>query len=74
MPTRRGPALKKLRYYISQLPPENIFPHKKINAATRGVIDHKSLREGLAATIEDVQQKILASYLNMKRLRGEQGL
>lgn len=37
MVTKRGPILKRLRYYLGQMPPENLRPHKKLNAATRAV-------------------------------------
>ncbi len=69
MPTRRGAVLKRMRYYLSQLPPENIQPHKKLNASTRAVISTK-LSEGLLETISDVQYKLLQSYIRMLKSRG----
>jgi signal recognition particle subunit SEC65 len=71
MPTRRGPLLKKLRYYLAQMPPENLFPHKKLNAQTRAVLDTRVMREGLTELIEDVQQRILRSHLEQLRRRGQ---
>lgn len=37
MVTRRGAVLKRVRFYLSQLPPENPVPHKKLNTQTRAV-------------------------------------
>lgn len=63
MVTRRGPALKRLRYYLSQMPPERPLPEKKLNTVARGALDQRGLREGLAATVEEVQQGLLAAHL-----------
>lgn len=73
MPTRRGaPVLKRLRYYLSQLPPENVVPHKKLNASSRAVLDTKSLgEEGLGAALEDVQQHMLYKWLRLKARTGQ---
>lgn len=65
---RRGPALKRLRYYLSQMPPENPLPHKKLNAASRAVLDNKSLQnDGLHSAIDKVQEGLLLSFLRQMR-------
>ena len=71
MPTRQGPVLKRLRYYLSQMPPENVLPHKKLNASSRAALDPRGLRDGLAAAIEDIQQNLLYSSLRMVKRRSE---
>ena len=70
MVTRRGPVLKKLRHYLAQTPPENPMPHKKLNSQARAVLDTR-LRDGLTATLEDVQQRLLRSWLAMRRRAGD---
>lgn len=45
------------------MPPERPIPHKKLNAASRAVLDQRGLRNGLAAAIEEVQQSLLAAHL-----------
>jgi len=69
---RRGPVLKRLRFYLSQMPPENVRPNKKLNATTRGVVEvGKALPEGMEAGLEEVQQRMLYSYLRSLLLRGK---
>ncbi|KAI3427354.1 hypothetical protein D9Q98_010271 [Chlorella vulgaris] len=71
MTGRRGPLLKKMRYYLAMLPPENIQPHKKLNASSRAVLDTRTLREGLAETLEGIQQSLLYSHLLKLKRRGQ---
>ncbi len=72
MPPRPA-LLKRMRYYLSQLPPENILPHKKLNASSRAVLNTRPFRDGMAEAIEDIQQNLLYSYLNKRRRQGLTG-
>lgn len=65
----RGPLLKRMRYYLAQLPPENVLPHKKLNASSRAVLDTRPFRNGMAEVIEEIQEGLLVSYLRQLRRR-----
>ncbi len=54
------------------MPPERPIPEKKLNAASRAVLNQKGLRDGLAAAVEEVQQSLLAAHLR-SLLRGASG-
>ncbi|KAI7836210.1 hypothetical protein COHA_009891 [Chlorella ohadii] len=70
MVTKRGNVLKKMKYYLTLNPPENILPQKKLNATARAVLEaNKSVQAGLSETMENVQQRLLYSWLRMRRAR-----
>lgn len=54
-----------------QSPPENVLPHKKLNAQARTVLEaNRSLQGGaLGETIADIQQRLLHGYLRMRARR-----
>ncbi|PRW05918.1 hypothetical protein C2E21_9389 isoform B [Chlorella sorokiniana] len=70
MVTKRGAVLKKIKYYLTLNPPENLLPQKKLNASARAVLEaNKSVQAGLSETIETVQQRLLYGWLRMQRAR-----
>lgn len=69
---RRVPVLKRLRYYLGQMPPENPAPNKKLNAVSKAAMEGvtKELGEaGLEGAIEAAQESILVNHLQALRRR-----
>lgn len=62
MVTKRGPIVKKLRQFISEMPPENFAPWKEPNNKMKKII-RTQIQGKLASAIQTAQENLSKQYL-----------
>jgi hypothetical protein len=68
MPTKRGPIIKHLRQFISEMPPQNVAPWVNPNNKMKKII-RMQIKGRLESAVQTVQENLAKQHL-VKLMRG----
>ena len=69
MPTKRGPIIKHLRQFISDMPPQNLAPWVNPNNKMKKII-RTQIKGRLESAVQTVQENLAKQHL-VKLMRGQ---